>query len=94
MLESELEKSCNALAEKRGLIGLKLAGGGSNGKPDRVFLGRGMTIFFVEFKQAGEKARTLQQWWHKRLARAGFGAYVVDSIEQFHEVLRDEINPF
>lgn len=59
--------------------------------PDRLFITPDHRLFFIEFKQAGEKPRPEQAHEHERLRARGFHVYVVDDRETGVEVITDEV---
>jgi hypothetical protein len=80
MRESAIEKAVTAHAKKLGWLSLKLSGANDRGKPDRMYLRRGVAVF-VEFKAPGAKPTALQMKWLSTLADQGFMVAWVDSIE-------------
>lgn len=85
--ESAVETACTEAAASYGVLSFKLAGTGSNGKPDRLFFKRGAVVF-VEFKRPGESLRPLQEHARRVLQAQGFPVFVVTSRDQFkREVL-------
>lgn len=78
--ESLIEGANCLYAESRGWTVLKLDGGGSNGKPDRVYLRAGVTMF-IEYKRKGEHLKPLQEYWRRVLIGQGFDHHVVDNLE-------------
>lgn len=86
MLEDDIEQdTCDYAKETYEVICIKLNLMGNKGLPDRLFLGKGAKILFIEFKKPGEEPRKLQVWWHKLLKRYGFNVSVVDSKEKGKE---------
>jgi len=51
------------------------------GFPDRIILGAGAVIVFVELKAPSKKPRKLQERIHTQLRRFGFRVEVIDSYE-------------
>jgi hypothetical protein len=73
MLESEVERQVTAYAKSHDCLTYKLNGQGERGKPDRLILRNGKSLF-LELKRPG-KQPTLLQWHHIRKLRAqGFNA--------------------
>lgn len=56
--------------------------------PDRICLGRGAVVFFVECKKFGEEPRDGQLREHARLRRMGFEVHVVDTNDQVDALVR------
>lgn len=52
------------------------------GFPDRIILGAGATIVFVETKAPSKAPSKLQARIHKQLKRFGFRVEVIDTIEK------------
>ena len=90
MLESSVENPVVRYAEDKGVTSIKLKCPGARGKPDRLFLGEGGKIVFIEFKRPGEKPSKLQRWWHRHLRSLGFDVRVADSKEEGKEII-DEV---
>lgn len=88
MSESYIETRVVKYGEARGLYGLKLNVVARRGWPDRLFLGEGAKLCFIEFKAVGEKPRKLQLYIHKILKRLGFDVFVVDNVKEGQEILK------
>ena len=82
MTEAEIEKKVCDFAKKRGWWPIKMATTFVVGFPDRMFLGRGGNVFFIEFKAPNKTARPSQRAVMIKLARLGFVTYVVDNVEE------------
>ena len=82
-IEQFLVKGC----QKRGWFCVKLAATGWAGMPDRMILGPGGKVCFVELKSPGKKPRKLQSYRLQQLAGLGFWARVVDSKEGAQELM-------
>jgi hypothetical protein len=80
MRESAIEKVVTAHAKKLGWMSLKLSGAHDRGKPDRMYLRRGVTVF-VEFKAPGKKPTALQMKWLHELRAEGFVTTWVDNAQ-------------
>jgi hypothetical protein len=80
MRESAIEKAVTAHAKKLGWMSLKLSGAHDRGKPDRMYLRRGVAVF-VEFKAPGKKPTALQMKWLHELRAEGFVTTWVDNFE-------------
>lgn len=85
MLEKEVDqkivgyakKKYNALVVKLSMLGRF----GIAGLPDRMFLGPGRVIFFMEMKRPGGQTDAKQRYMCQLLANFGFHTYIVDDIE-------------
>lgn len=58
------------------------------GWPDRLILGPGPTIYFIEFKKPGEPPDPMQKHVHKFLRAIGLKVYVCETIEGGKEIFR------
>jgi hypothetical protein len=85
MLESELERQCKTYAESNECLLVKIQG--VRGYPDRLLITPWKAVAFLEFKQAGKKARPLQQHILDELNKMGYAAGVVDHFSQFQALL-------
>lgn len=85
MLEKDVDGKIVDYAKKTyGALVLKLTmlgRYGIAGLPDRLFLGRGRVIFFIEMKKPGGKTSKIQDYMHQLLVGFGFNVYVVDDVE-------------
>jgi hypothetical protein len=80
MRESAIEKAVTAHAKKLGWMSLKLSGANDRGKPDRMYLRRGVAVF-VEYKSEGKKPTALQMKWLHELRAEGFAVTWVDNAQ-------------
>lgn len=67
-------------------MAIKLNIGGRRGLPDRMVIGPGGKVLFLEFKRPGEKATKYQFFIHNVLRNYGFTVYVVDSTKEAKEL--------
>ena len=82
VLETDVENAVCRYARARGLLALKFASPNRRSVPDRIFLGPGAAVFFIEFKRPGvTKATEAQLREHERLRRLGFVVHVVNRID-------------
>lgn len=88
MTEKELEQWAYAKAKAAGALLLKQTS--QTGIPDRLLM-KPTAFCFVEFKRPDGKGRLSPSQYvtHKRLREKGFAVYVVDSKEQFINILND-----
>jgi len=56
------------------------------GWPDRLIIGPGPTVFFIEFKRVGGKTKKLQDFIHIWLQKIGLPVYVCYTIETAKEI--------
>jgi hypothetical protein len=61
---------------------------GRIGWPDHLYLFHGR-VLFIEFKQAGEKPRKIQEFIHERIRQHGFTVAVVDNVSDGRGVIDD-----
>jgi len=74
---------------RRGLIHRKLSGLGHIGWPDRMVLGHGGRIAFIEVKRPGQVPTVLQSRILQLLQQLGFYATYIDNIEDGKKVLEE-----
>jgi len=72
-----VERPVVAYAKKRGMLAVKLSFIGLRGAPDRMFIGKNGTLFFMEFKRAGGRVPAYQTRIHQLLQERGFNVHVV-----------------
>ena len=84
-LERELEDDCDNLALRWGWIPKKLDKN-DRSWPDKMYLGPGASIFFVEFKRRGETARRQQVERLLALRKLSFPVYLIDQYCDFEVV--------
>ena len=89
MREKETERKLVRAVKKVGGICPKLVSPGMDGMPDRMILLPGCRIGFVEVKAPGKKSRPLQVKRHKELETLGFPVFILDSLDQIPDVLRE-----
>ncbi len=61
---------------------------GTRGLPDRIILGPGGIVFFIEFKRPGGKVTPLQNHIHGILKDLGFNVYVCDDVAEAKKIVR------
>lgn len=92
--EAELEIHCCKLAfSVFNLLSLKQDT--KKGLPDQLFFGTRKNkkiVFFVEFKDLGEKPKKYQTHIHKQIKRSGVNVYVVDNEEDFYKACHAEFH--
>ena len=89
--ESKIEGDCRDYAKEQGCFLLKLIPAFFVGIPDRMLIGPGKTIYFIEFKKFGKEPTKRQDFVHKLLRDLGFSVYVIDNYENFKEILKKEL---
>lgn len=88
MLEKTIEvDKFQREAEALGYLVLKLNLLGFVGMPDRLVLGSGAFILFIEFKRFGKEPSPMQEFIRGRLTRYGFNVLIIDSTEKARKTL-------
>lgn len=80
MNESTIERTVTLYAKRAGWVSMKLSGPNDRGKPDRMYLRRGVAVF-IEFKAPGKLPTALQQRWLQEIREQGFSAACVNNFE-------------
>jgi hypothetical protein len=88
-LESTIENDTRSWVSSIGCIYLKLLPT-IVGIPDRLFIGPGRLIFFVETKRPKQKPRKIQEYIHTKLRGFGFNVYVCTTVEETKEAYKKE----
>lgn len=83
--EKVFERTLSKYVDDTGGMAVKLLSQFLRGLPDRVFLLKGGTVIFVEFKSTGKKPTKIQEYIHKRIRDLGFPVLVVDSVETYEK---------
>ncbi len=87
MRESAIERECRKLAEAEDCWLLKFIPFGFVGFPDRIFIGWGAKVVFLEFKKPkGGVVKKHQQRRIASLRAFGFTAEVVVSVDHFKQI--------
>jgi hypothetical protein len=68
---------------------IKLGAGERVGLPDRMFVGPGRRLFFVEFKKPGEPLRGAQKNTIRRFADLGWTVHVIDNLPDFSLIFNE-----
>ena len=87
--EKAVEKLLVTEVKKRGGLCIKLVTTFFSGLPDRLVLLPDKTVYFVELKTTGLKARKLQVNVHKMIKNLGFDVYIIDTIEKVKMLFND-----
>lgn len=87
MLEKEIEKKVCDHAKAKGFHVYKFSSPNHVGVPDRLFIGPGRSLFFIEFKRDGGKPTAMQEREAMRISECGFIVYLVDNVEQGKEII-------
>lgn len=88
MTEKELEQWAYAKAKSAGMLLLKQTS--QTGIPDRILM-TPKAFCFIEFKRSDGKGRLSPSQYvtHKRLRERGYTVHVVDSKEQFINIINE-----
>lgn len=93
MRESKLQRDCLRLAKGRGVLAVNIHGGGwtNKGFPDLLLFHDGRCVA-VELKaDSGYEVQPDQIVWRNRLTRQGICHRIVRSLDEFGELLREEL---
>lgn len=80
MTESTLERRIGLFCKAHGLIYYKFSSPGRRGVPDRMIVGPGQKVMFLEIKAPGKKPTKLQLHEIAKLKENGFVAEWVDNL--------------
>jgi len=81
MLEKQIERKVCDHAKAQGMLVYKFSSPNKSAVPDRLFVTRVGTIFFIEFKRGGEEPTPAQKREHERLRGNNAMVYVVDNVD-------------
>lgn len=90
-LETDIELECCDIASAEGCANLKMDRV-KRGWPDRVFLLPTGGTMLIEFKRPGENPRPQQDHQHDLLKEIGHPVLVIDSVEQFRDLLHFQLD--
>lgn len=88
MLEKDVESKVFRWAKKNGVKTYKLGGQNNRGKPDRIFMANGETLF-LELKRPGKKPTKLQQQEIDDLRAHGIHADWADTPGSAIEIIKE-----
>lgn len=80
VLEKDIEGPVCKYARVKGILAYKFTSPNRRSVPDRIFLGPGGLVFFVEFKAPGAKPTESQAREIRRLRALGHIVEVVDTV--------------
>lgn len=86
-LEKDIEAKVVAYSKTLGMLCYKFTSPSRRSVPDRLFITKTGTVFFIEFKRKGEKPTPSQEVEIAKIRRAGVDVYVVDSVAKGKEYL-------
>lgn len=86
--EKVFERELSKYVDDNGGMAVKLLSQFIKGLPDRMFLLKGGTVIFAEFKSTGKKPTKIQTYIHTKIRALGFPVFVVDSVGSYEETKR------
>lgn len=86
--EGRVERHFVKSAERNGFLHFKFTAPSTNGVPDRILVGHGLTLF-VELKAPGEKPRKLQTVVMDDMRQHGAVVYVADTKEAVDSIFAE-----
>lgn len=89
MSESEIERKVGLFCKANGFRYYKFTSPGRRAVPDRIILGPGGKVIFLELKAPGEKPRRLQLHEIAKLRELGHIAEWADNIQTAIEIITD-----
>jgi hypothetical protein len=81
-LEKVIERKVCDFAKQHGLLVYKFNSEARRSVPDRLFIKPDGSVFFIEFKRAGNKPTEGQQREIRRLHAYGVPVFIVDNIDE------------
>jgi len=87
MTESQLERKIGLFCTSKGLLYYKFSSPGRRGVPDRMIVGPGQKVMFLEIKAPGKKPTKLQLHEIGKLQDDGFVAEWVDDFFEAMELI-------
>ena len=87
MLEKQIEKAVCDYAKSKGLLHYKFTSPGHLGVPDRMFVTKRGTIFFIEFKSESGKTTPSQEREIARLAGHNVTVFVVHGVDNGKDII-------
>lgn len=91
MLEKEIEKRVCNYAKEKGMLVYKFTAPNRWAVPDRMFVTKEGTVFFIEFKQKGKKPTPAQEREINRLRNRDMYVAVVDNVSAGEGVIDERI---
>ena len=88
--EAKIEDKVTVYAISKGWLVRKFKAPGRRSVPDRLFLGPGGVIFFIEFKRPKAKATEAQKSEHMKYRTLGHTVYVIDNIGAGYDAVDKE----
>ena len=89
--ESELEAKVRKYATSKGCLFWKFTSPGTNGVPDRIIIGPGGQMAFLELKAPGEKPSAQQLYWlsvlSDRIVPSGWSSDYQECVQFINDLL-------
>ena len=92
MLEKDLERKCGKVAKELGCLFWKFTSPGTTGVPDRILVGPGGVVIFVELKTAKGRISPKQQVQMDKLRQRGAKVWLIREFEMFKEYLDEAMS--
>lgn len=73
-------------AKSKGVLTYKLVSPANRGVPDRIFIGKGETVY-IEFKAPGQTPTKLQAKIHRDFLAVGVEVYVIDNVKDGRDLI-------
>lgn len=80
-LERDIEKRVCDYAKSLGMLVYKFTSPSRRSVPDRMFITKTGTVFFIEFKRAGAKPTPAQEVEIKKIRSTGVSCFLVDTVD-------------
>lgn len=80
MLEKVIEGKVCDYAKSKGVLAYKFTSPARHAVPDRLFIAPDGTMWFCEFKRAGQKPTPAQEREHTRLRQQKVNVFVIDNV--------------
>jgi hypothetical protein len=80
-LERDIEKTVCAYAKSLGMLCYKFTSPSRRSVPDRLFITKTGTVFFIEFKCRGQKPTESQMVECAKIDNQGAKVFIVDNVE-------------
>jgi hypothetical protein len=89
-LEKDIEKRVCDYAKSLGMLVYKFTSPSRRSVPDRMFITRIGTVFFVEFKRKGEKPTAAQNVEIEKIRKTCIKVFVIDDVPSGKKVISEQ----
>jgi hypothetical protein len=86
-LEKDIEKRVCDYAKSLGMLCYKFTSPSRRSVPDRMFITKTGTVFFIEFKRAGQKPTPAQEVEIAKIRMASVLVEVIDNVAEGKELI-------